>query len=367
MHFIMKNTQVKSILQDIKNERRGGAPRDGWVSQNRDILMMQVRNTTDASTRRTFGEYVRHFFGIFVPMESVMVTVRATGVFLLMIGIVLGGGLTSAQLYGGAVPGDMFYGMKLAVEKAQLTLAPNDEYRTRLHTEFADKRMDEVARLAEGSVLQQQNVPLALTALEGELLALHEGLSTLAATDPEGVVEVAKLLERKMAVYQKMLRTASMTLPADVRIKVAFTRNLMDDLSISALAVIVERYLAGHAQAPRTVVISKLGQHVDQAEDALAVGDEEQNDLPEAKVRAQAAIAQARVLIEKEQYQAALLKIEEVAELTKGIEEEAMAEDATASDDEQNEDAPDEDEDEADGDGAEEPDGDESDTEPPME
>jgi hypothetical protein len=209
----MNQKNLKDIFSDIKNERRGGAPHDVWVKRNRDILLMQVRNTVGSVEKPGLSATLRHLFAVFIPMETVRMTARGFAVFALAIGTVLGGGLVSAQVYREASPGEMLYKVKVAVETAQLALAPNDEYRTRLHTDFADRRMDEVSKLAEEAGDRHDLVKGVLVAFEAEIIALQDGLESLRKNDPEGVVEVAKLMERKTAVYQNALRKASALLP----------------------------------------------------------------------------------------------------------------------------------------------------------
>ncbi len=263
----MSDRQLATILTHIKNERRGGSPHDVWVSRNREILLMQVRNTTDANTKIGAREMARQLLGIFVPAEAMMGMARAIGVFALVIGTVLGGGLASAQVYQAAVPGEMLYRVKLAVESAQLMLAPTEDYRTRLHGDFADHRIDEVAQLAEGPSAGQQRIPATLAAFDGEVHSLNAGLDALKESDPDGVVEVAKLLERKMAVYQNVLRKSAATASPSLHGRFAVSRNLVDGVSISSIAVIVEKHLAGSAAAPATVVQSKVEERLKLAED----------------------------------------------------------------------------------------------------
>ncbi len=272
---------------------------------------MQVRNTTDANVKPTVGETMRHLFSIFLPAETLAMTARAFGVFLLVVGTVVGGGLASAQVYAYATPGDMAYPVKIAVERMQLLLAPNEDYRTRLHAEFADRRMDEVARLAELPTNRQASVSEVLDSFDKEVLALQSGLESLRNADPEGIVEVAKLMERKMAAYQNVLAKAGATLPPSAQLALVRSRDLVDGVTINAMAVIVEKHLAGDQDVPRAVVVTKFEDRISQAEAKL--GSVNAKDAAKAKV----AIAEARQLIKEEKYEAALSKIVEVAQLTK--------------------------------------------------
>jgi len=311
------------LLQTIRDERRGGAPREDWVTRNREILLMQVSNTTDAERRPKTLEQLHHLFGIFMPLETATMAVRTFGIFLLVIGTVLGGGLASAQMYHGAMPGEMLYGVKMAVEHVQLALSPNDEYKFGLDVEFADRRIDEIARLAESSDKHQELLPDVLVSFERNVVALRSGLEKLQADDPDGAVELAKMLERKMTTYQGLLQKAANTLPSERRVAVSATRNSIDDTAIAAMSIIVRSHIDGDERASRSIVVSKFEDRIKQAEHNLdsVIADQDVFEEKSPAIRAKTAIAEAKLLIEKEDYKAALGKIVEVAELTKEAEE----------------------------------------------
>ncbi len=288
---------------------------------------MQVRNTTDLNAKPNFGGMMRDLVSVFMPMEGLMTVAHGVGIFMLVVGSVLGGGLASAQVYRNSAPGEMLYNVKLAVERAQLLLAPNDDYRTGLHAEFADHRIDEVAKLAEENASRQALVPGVLAAFNGEVAALTAGLDVMKATDPQGTVEAAKLMERKMAVYQNELRKASSTLPPQYQLSVAASRDLVDGTTLRAIAVIVDSHLANADSVSTTVVTNKFEERLQQAEDNLNANSSTDAAKTASATKAKAAIAEAKKLLKDQDYRAALSKIEEVAQLTK----EAEADSATVT------------------------------------
>jgi len=283
--------------------------------------MMQVRNTMDLRTQTGLGEKMRHLFDIFVPAQAFATAGRAFAVFALAVSTILGGGLVSAGAFRAAAPGDSLYKMKLAVEDAQLLLAPNAEYRTRLHTEFADRRLDEIAKLAEGSVRDHAEAVKVLALFSTQVEALKTGLENLRAEDPAGVTESAKLLERKMAVYQDVLAKAAASLPSSARHEIARTLDVLDGVAISAMAVIVENHLAGDARTPQNLIVNKFEDHLKTAQAKLdsAVARDGEHVQPSAEA-ANAALARAKELLKQQNYQAALTTMVEVAELTKEVE-----------------------------------------------
>lgn len=311
----MTQNELKNLLQTVSNDTRGGAPHEDWVAKNREILLMQVSNSAGPATTPNLAETMRRFFAIFLPMETMAGLARAAAVVVLVLGTAVGGGIVSAQVYSNAAPGDTFYGMKLAVETAQLLLSPNEEYRVRLHTDFADRRMDEVAKLAEGSADRQALVPTALAAFEKETLALRVGLESLRVNDPEGVAEVAKLMERKLVTYQNILAKAGATLPTNAKLAVNRTSNLIDSLTFKATEVIVQKHLSGDIHASQAVVETKLEDRLKHAEDKIGGATAAKSEA------AKTALAEAKVLVKEQKYEAALSKIVEVAELSKSEEE----------------------------------------------
>jgi len=288
--------------------------------------MMQVRNTTDSRQAASPLTSAYHLFDIFFPLAAFQSFARAAAMFLLVVGAVVGGGLASAGVYKDALPGDRLYGTKLAVEKTQITLAPNEDYRTRLHADFADRRMEEAAALAEGAVARYRYLPDVLVAFDGEVRALDAGIDSLRTSDRAGAVELAKNVERRLAGYRVTMRKASSILPGSYRRSIDESRSLVDSVSIKAMAVIIEHHRAGDVEAPQTVVASNFEEHLNQAEAKInKASDREQVATQAAK--AKTAIAEAKELVTEGKYEAALSKMAEVVELTKEVE---MDEDASS-------------------------------------
>jgi hypothetical protein len=288
---------------------------------------MQVRNTTDQKTKFSTAQVMRHFFNIFMPTEAFAYAGRGIAVFFLAVATVLGGGLVSAQAFRNAAPGNSLYKAKLAVESLQIRLAPNDDYRTNLHTEFADRRLDEVARLAEAPAVDTVLVASVLRSFNAEVAELKSGLEALRESDPSGVTETAKLLERKMAVYQSMLRKAGYALPPVLKRDIRVARNAVDGVTFAAMSLLIEKHLAGDVNAPTNIVMSKFEDRIRAAESKLEIAASRDGESVAPKVtQGKAVIAEAKELMEKENYQAALSKIVEVAELTDEVEEAAEAE-----------------------------------------
>ncbi|MEK6880291.1 MAG: DUF5667 domain-containing protein [Nanoarchaeota archaeon] len=69
------------------------------------------------------------------------------------------------QTYVGSTPGDLFYGVKKAWEKIQLTFAKGEENKARLRIHFVDKRLLELEYIARN---EHEKINLAITELQKE-------------------------------------------------------------------------------------------------------------------------------------------------------------------------------------------------------
>lgn len=311
----MNSNQLTTHLHELSRKPEGGAPRRDWVSKNRELLLMQVRNTTNQEHTPGWLDVVTQWFAVFVPTESVLMGARALGVFMLVFGTVALGGLASARAYRDAMPGDLFYKTKLAIEKVQFALAPTDEYKVQLHVEYADRRIEELARLADMSFSRQAYIPAALDEFNAEVSQVNDLLNRLRTTDPAGVSTVANLVARKMETYKSVLRKARPTLAPEASLAVAKSRSIVEQATIRAMAVIVEKNLDGNVSP--NLVANRLDDNLNEAEANIASVIPKGDAAADAKTaKARAAIAEAKKLVTEEKYQAALLKIQEVATLT---------------------------------------------------
>jgi len=118
-------------------------------------------------------------------------------------------------------------------------------------------------------------------------------------------------MERKLVVYQNILAKAGAVLPPDSKLAVAQTSDMIDSLTFRATEVIVQKHLSGDIHASQAVVENKLDERLKQVEGKI-------DDAPAAKsVAAKTALAEAKVLVKEQKYEAALSKMVEVAELSK--------------------------------------------------
>lgn len=141
-----------------------------------------------------------------IPGELTDLVARPVALASLLVAMVLGGWIGGVNASLDTVPGDVFYGVKLASERAQLTLAA-PAARAQLHDEFASRRLGEVERLIEsGAGTTDDRVQ---TALNGFKKQIDGAQATLADTESEkNSVELARIIDEKSQELEVVLELA---------------------------------------------------------------------------------------------------------------------------------------------------------------
>ncbi len=125
--------ELEPLLQTalMTNELRTIQPRPDFRARARYQLRSELR---EAATRRGF-----RFFG-WHPRW-------ATAIAIVLALVLAGSGTVAAA--GNSMPGEPLYPTKLATERVRLAMTPSNLDKAQLYARFADKRVLEIARMAE--------------------------------------------------------------------------------------------------------------------------------------------------------------------------------------------------------------------------
>jgi hypothetical protein len=258
------------------------------------------------------------FFEHVMPLRTLALAGRVMGIFLVVAVSVVGGGVFSAAAYSDAVPGQMLYGAKLAVEKAQLWVAPTVMAKTKLYAEFADARIEEVSVLAETTTSSDAQFEEALVGYAVALGGVREGVVMLETRQNGDTTEVAKIVERKLLQHQSALRRARVLVPK-VAVHIDVARGEAESVSLTTMAYLVEQHLAGKQTASKALVQQQFEERISHTEGDLQAAVELGGVSEVHARRAKAVIAEAKKLVKDSAYEAALSKIVEAAELAKEV------------------------------------------------
>lgn len=333
----MTNHELKSTLRRLS--RRTGTLSSEWKANNREILLMQIRNSVASERPRLLPAHIRLFLQLFVPTHRLGVFAKSAFSFVLVIGVVLGSWITTSSAAAGTLPGDLLYPWKLVTEAAQVALAPDAATRVKFHVDFAERRLEELVRLpGRADRNLTEHIRVTANRFGNEARAVSQNLDELRGSDPMTMVAIAEVVDRKMTEYDRLF---SMTKPQLTPSSVAVFEagNLIDEAGARAVEVIAQKHAEGLGSVSESLVARKVGERIRRvSERATAVrgeltqlassGGSATSSLAAAN-QVEGSLAEAKVLLGKKDFVAALVKVREGNDLV--LEAQKMTEASGAS------------------------------------
>lgn len=129
--------------------------------------------------------------------------------------VFLAGGWMTTSAAQASLPGDTLYNVKLIAERAQLRVASLDR-RAVLHTEFAGKRLEEVAalqRVVGQEPKRAQYIPKTVTAYQQEIASATTDLQTLQSQDQKQALTTAASVLDQVAMLTESAEQLAITAP----------------------------------------------------------------------------------------------------------------------------------------------------------
>lgn len=211
--------ELKKRLEKISKLPEAGAISDEWKKQNRELLLMQVKNTckkVECEPQITTNNQWKHGFAWFSRQfqtnSSFMSMARPVMVFALIVALPLTSWVSTVNASLLAVPGDKLYGVKIMTEKVQLSLTSDKKEEIALRSEFAVRRADEVNKLKSKSTTHTDDetkghIKETIKRLENEIKIVNTDLDELAEDEsPTDVMAVAKTIDAKSEAINEALK-----------------------------------------------------------------------------------------------------------------------------------------------------------------
>lgn len=168
-------------------------------------------------------------------------------------------GFTAMAAFSSSLPGDALYGMKLASERAYVSLTLNPQTKTQLELELAGRRLEEVAMLAESTLPdREERLALAVDHFKTQLNSTQTKLQNLSTS--RQTTQTAKIVDRKATEYGAVLNQAGTQVSGDAQAKVAEARDATQEASFAAVTILLEGQETGEVslEEVRTRVGDKL-------------------------------------------------------------------------------------------------------------
>lgn len=232
------------------------SPRADWVKSNRELLLAQIKNTVSSSAPKTSAvNNVWTGLTIFLPKQMVFNVVRPMAILLIVTMVATSGWIATVDASYNTLPGDWLYPAKRAVEKTQVAAASlvgakNTE--TKLHSEFAKRRAQEVKKIVQsndpGKVVKVQQT---IAEIKTEMINVNTNLDEI-KNSTDSSANIAKDVKQNTDDVKDILKgvkdnllTGTTTADKILSQEVSSAKDIAKDTSVKAVEVIVGKHLNG--------------------------------------------------------------------------------------------------------------------------
>ncbi|MFA5133254.1 MAG: hypothetical protein WC459_00380 [Patescibacteria group bacterium] len=261
----MNNKELIQSIDQLKNQDAAGNPDGNFVAKNREILMMQIKNSSVPAEKPFTPAYFLHMAESLMPANLFKFIVRPVVLSLLVFGVAFGSWAASVSASYNSLPGDKLYSLKRMAEKAQLTLTSSND-KPSLQVELASKRLDEVAKIAEKPSIsnKDERTKMAVKNFTQQVQTVKIALENLSTEqEPARVIEVAQMVDRKTAEYATVLeKTKDSTATLEIKKEVEFATSAVSDAGIKAIEVIVKKSEEGSLEINKEEVANNVGEKI---------------------------------------------------------------------------------------------------------
>lgn len=179
----MENKEIIKKIQELKKIK----PSSEWLTLNRDFLLRECKASLgDVPMEKiSWQDYGQYFVRLFSQrmFEPAIVILLLLGVFLSSSLIV------NAAFY--SLPGDYLYQVKIALERTQVAITPDEGKKVELKMEFAKKRVEELDKIvAQPDITpeaKKEKINVAVNEFKKNVVAVKEHIDKVSKPVPNPV------------------------------------------------------------------------------------------------------------------------------------------------------------------------------------
>ena len=206
-------------LRSLRSAERELTPDPAWVAQTREALVLKISTSGPIRESKTARRQTWKALWQLIPSQFIQWVRRPVFASLAAIVGLAGGSLMSVSAAERSMPGDFFYGLKLATEQARLALTSAKDEKLKLKTEFTGRRVEELKQVADAK--QDNHVVEVAEILKRDLDTMKNQL--IEVSNEESVsktADVARLVDKKSGEVISALQQAKPQLPPEAIEKV---------------------------------------------------------------------------------------------------------------------------------------------------
>lgn len=247
-------------LRSLRSAERELTPDPAWVAQTREALVLKISTSGPIRESKTARRQTWKALWQLIPSQFIQWVRRPVFASLAAIVGLAGGSLMSVSAAERSMPGDFFYGLKLATEQARLALTSAKDEKLKLKTEFTGRRVEELKQVADAK--QDNHVVEVAEILKRDLDTMKNQL--IEVSNEESVsktADVARLVDKKSGEVISALQQAKPQLPPEAIEKVTEVQSVAADTSVKAIAVLAEKHEQDNEVVPASDVTNALESH----------------------------------------------------------------------------------------------------------
>ena len=247
-------------LRSLRSAERELTPDPAWVAQTREALVLKISTSGPIRESKMARRQTWKALWQLIPSQFIQWVRRPVFASLAAIVGLAGGSLMSVSAAERSMPGDFFYGLKLATEQARLALTSAKDEKLKLKTEFTGRRVEELKQVADAK--QDNHVVEVAEILKRDLDTMKNQL--IEVSNEESVsktADVARLVDKKSGEVISALQQAKPQLPPEAIEKVTEVQSVAADTSVKAIAVLAEKHEQDNEVVPASDVTSALESH----------------------------------------------------------------------------------------------------------
>lgn len=219
-----------------------------WVTENKTKLFAQIANTVRTEEKQGGFSFanIEQLISIFIP-KSMAAMARPLLVVAIAIGATVGGWVAGVSASQNSLPGDALYGVKLATEKTQVTVAVmtgDKGAETQLHLKFAGRRSQEVKKVIENDHPDaSKRAEEAIVQLKKSVESARQTVQDVGDKDIVQAVVLAKDVSKRTTEINKDLTEATAVAKAGPSItkEMAETKEIVTASGLDTIRMIVEK------------------------------------------------------------------------------------------------------------------------------
>ncbi len=135
---------------------------------------------------------------------------KPAGVLFLALSVITSGGVGMSFASQNSIPGDIFYPVKLTIEKAQVSFKTKEEDKVKLEVEFAGRRLEELTKVKaneiQGNKKEPEKTKIALDNFKKNIETVKDRLDKMKEGEfTKETGDVVDMVEKKTLEYSKTL------------------------------------------------------------------------------------------------------------------------------------------------------------------